>query len=317
MTENNTLAALLLGDPDDTGGATRVEQITLPSPLQPAHVTAALAKAGITAADFRTRVEAVTTGFASPYDAVIFSATIYGFSGRFIPVRIEDDEINPLTGEIPALEKPESVPEEITFTNPEELSAEGVNLIFTKRSVLDLNNTTDVDATSMLFTAAHVRKRDHHERFPDIIWGEDRIRLEEVRAEGAASREEGRASTKRSTVEAAEPSPRHKRLQRASEAPIADVMRRLGTSSDETGEKWHCPRPWRHSNGDRNPSMRIVDGRTRCYRCDPEWVDSLRLVMDALNHTPDEAAVWIESGDSFPALRDANGNLNFEGRELT
>jgi hypothetical protein len=36
-----------------------------------------------------------------------------------------------------------------------------------------------------------------------------------------------------------------------------------------------------------------MKGQVRCYRCDGERVDSLRLTMDVLGLSPDEAAAWL------------------------
>jgi hypothetical protein len=41
--------------------------------------------------------------------------------------------------------------------------------------------------------------------------------------------------------------------------------------------------------------MRVQKGVVRCYVCDPERVDSLRLVMNTLDATADEAATWLLS----------------------
>lgn len=83
---------------------------------------------------------------------------------------------------------------------------------------------------------------------------------------------------------------------------IVELPARPGTPEHETGalvptEVWHCPRPDRHNNGDQNPSARI-EARDehelfRCFRCDPERIGSLRLVMDTLSMTGAEAADWL------------------------
>lgn len=83
---------------------------------------------------------------------------------------------------------------------------------------------------------------------------------------------------------------------------IVEMPARPGTPEHEQGvtvptEVWHCPRPDRHTNGDANPSSRIITkGETalfQCFRCDTERVGSLRLVMDTLSKTGSEAANWL------------------------
>jgi hypothetical protein len=83
-------------------------------------------------------------------------------------------------------------------------------------------------------------------------------------------------------------------LERALDS-ISKTMVYLGASMDPETELWHCPRPQRHSNGDKNASMHVEENFTQCFRCDSEKIDSLRLVMDTLNFTPDEAADWLAS----------------------
>lgn len=83
---------------------------------------------------------------------------------------------------------------------------------------------------------------------------------------------------------------------------IIEMPAKAGTSEHEQGvtiptEVWHCPRPDRHTNGDANPSSRIVTKgehtQFQCFRCDPERVGSLRLVMDVQGKTGAEAANWL------------------------
>lgn len=83
---------------------------------------------------------------------------------------------------------------------------------------------------------------------------------------------------------------------------IIEMAAKPGTPEHAQGttiptEVWHCPRPDRHTHGDANPSSRIVTkGETtlfQCFRCDPERVGSLRLVMDTLGKTGAEAANWL------------------------
>jgi hypothetical protein len=71
-------------------------------------------------------------------------------------------------------------------------------------------------------------------------------------------------------------------------------MRILGATTPD-GVLWHCPRPDRHRNGDANASMRVDEQGARCFRCDPEKIDSLRLVADVRGISFDEAADWILS----------------------
>jgi hypothetical protein len=39
--------------------------------------------------------------------------------------------------------------------------------------------------------------------------------------------------------------------------------------------------------------MKINEEKVRCYRCDLEAIDAVRLIMDSLEITPDEASKII------------------------
>lgn len=297
-----TSVALLLGDPDDSGGAARVEELKLPTPVTAEGVVAQLTKSDISPSDVRARVELVMPPVVAATDAAVLYATFAGYVGRFMPVRLSDGDVNAHTPALTPPARPDEIAEQLTVTAETDLSDPQVH--YARRVALDVEGLTVRQSLQLLVTVAAVRRRPRHERLPDVAAGEgEPVRLEDARKLGAAHRSDRRKPSAGTLVEHRDPSPRLDRLQQAADAPIADVLRRLGATTDPTGEKWHCPRPDRHSNGDQNPSLKIVDARTRCFRCDPEWVDSLRLVIDTMDMTPDEAAAWIESGKALEPLR--------------
>lgn len=300
-TNDTTSVALLLGDPDDAGGAARVEELKLPTPVTPEGVVAQLAQSGISPSDVRARVELVMPPSVQAADAAILYATLAGFIGRFVPARLADGNVLPASAGNPG-PRPEEIADQLTVTAGTDLT--DLQVHYARRVTLDLEGAGPKDALELLVQVAAIRRRPRHDRLPDVSVAEgDPVRLEDARKAGVAHRGDRRKQAAGTLVELRVPSPRLERLQMAADAPIADVLRRLGATTDPTGEKWHCTRPDRHSNGDQNPSLKIVDAKTRCFRCDPEWVDSLRLVIDTLNMTPDEAAAWIESGEALQPLR--------------
>lgn len=301
-TPSETSVALLLGDPDGSGGAARVEELRLSSPATADAVVQQLARVNITPTDVRANVQLVLPPAVPAADAAVIVATLDGFMGRFVPVRAADGEVEPVEAPAETPRRPDVVEDEITIDADTDLSEPQVH--FARRARVNLDGLGTAAALSLVLSVAAARKRPLHERLPDLAVadGQDPVQLEDARRTGLAYRGDLRKPAASSTAEERDPSPRLQRLQRAAEAPIADVLRRLGATTDASGEKWHCSRPDRHNNGDRNPSLKIVDGRTRCFRCDPEWVDSLRLVVDTLQVTPDEAAVWIESGEARAPL---------------
>lgn len=164
------------------------------------------------------------------------------------------------------------------------------------------------DALAMFILIAALRRRAD-DRFPYLSTGTEPVPetkddprqgvdLELIRRTAAQYREELRAA--RPETEIVDPvpvSPRNRRLAEANAVEIGTVLRRLGSTPDADG-RWHCPRPDRHSNGDDNPSMKVYGhNRTRCQRCDAEKIGPLKLVIDVLGVTPDEAAAFILSSD--------------------
>ncbi|MCP4792348.1 MAG: hypothetical protein GY882_03300 [Actinomycetia bacterium] len=78
----------------------------------------------------------------------------------------------------------------------------------------------------------------------------------------------------------------------AAKVDIVDVLAMLKARQAGNGN-WHCPRPRRHNNGDATASAKVRDTKFRCFKCDGEDVDGLRLVMDVFAVAPWEAARWI------------------------
>lgn len=160
-------------------------------------------------------------------------------------------------------------------------------------------------AISLLLVVAGIRARGEMDRMPTLCRGDEPaspedgervgIDLEELRRTGTDLRRSLRFDDRNATVEQRDLSERQRNLLAAAALPIEETLARLGTSEDEASGLWHCPRPARHTHGDATASMRVVKGKAKCPRCDPERMDSLRLVMDVKACSPDEAADWLLS----------------------
>ncbi|MEV5709685.1 hypothetical protein [Actinoallomurus sp. NPDC052274] len=164
------------------------------------------------------------------------------------------------------------------------------------------------EALAMFVLVAALRRRAD-DRFPYLSTGTEPvpvskedpnqgIDLEAVRREAARFRQEFRAARKGAEVVPPVPvSARNRRLAEANAVDIRELLRRLGSSPDERG-LWYCPRPGRHSDGGQSPSVKVFgDNRARCHRCDPEKAGPVRLAVDVLDITPDEAANFILNSD--------------------
>lgn len=124
--------------------------------------------------------------------------------------------------------------------------------------------------------------------------------LEELRNAALTARRSVRSGERDALADFAQPTVRQAWLAAAAATPIEETLQRLGASHNPETDLWHCPRPSRHRNNDATASMKIQTDRdkttkVRCFRCDAERVDSLRLVMDALDLSVDEAARWLFS----------------------
>lgn len=119
------------------------------------------------------------------------------------------------------------------------------------------------------------------------------VDLEEVRKAGAALRRAKRVDDRSEVASPIDLSTRQRYLMQAASVSVEETLMRLDSHVNADTGFWRCSRPNRHRNGDANPSSHVEDNKVRCYRCDKEPLDSLRLVMDTLNITPDEAANWL------------------------
>ena len=177
-------------------------------------------------------------------------------------------------------------------------------LIRHARRVRFVPSESSSDTISQLLVIAGLRARDDIDRFPTLCDGSEPFDparpseeagtcLDALRRQALALRREQKTGVRDSVAPFEPPTSRNLRLDEAARTLITETMSRLGAVQNDTSGLWHCPRPERHSNGDQNPSMKAADDKTRCFRCDMEKIDSLRLVMDCLGCTADEAADWL------------------------
>lgn len=314
---------LHLGPPPQTS-ALRIADVTPSEPQTGQNladaVVQALARAGLGPEDFRARI-LLAVDSRDPMTAVLTYAAVVGLAGRYVDAMV-DGRVLPLA----KLAEQRSVPPDAGRPGEavEVLEADGAEegLLAHPASGLDPKTVSlfryawqvrltlsgePAEALARFVAVASVRRRGTAERFPLLVPGTQAasgsadVDADVVRRAGAALRRAHRLDNRREIVTPAEPTARMLRLRSAAAAPVAEVMLRLGSALDEAGERWRCPRPQRHTNGDRNPSMVQRDGnQVRCARCDIEPVDPLRLAMDVLGVSVDEAAAWIRSGAARP-----------------
>jgi hypothetical protein len=297
----------------------RVVDIT-PAEATSEAVGLALSAAALTASDFRARAVFIAD---ADRDVVLMTyAGLCGLAARRVDVLVEGKSIRASkvaesTAALVTDVRPKVIPPLLATGSQALPGVPFVSLLrqpstgevsvlrFARRVVLSPASDTYTSLVHLIVVSA-LRRRGQSDRFPaflpqgvaDVDLAVD---LEDIRRQGVEIRKGARPDTSGSLVEALEPTERQARLRDAAALSITTTLTRLGAAAGDDGELWHCPRPTRHTNGDANPSMRVTTtGRTRCYRCDAEQVDSLRLVMDTLTLTADEATDWLFSEASLP-----------------
>ena len=273
-------------------------------------VLATITAAGLTAADLRTRTLFIA-GTGPVERAVAVYSAVCGFAGRHLDVSDLDvvtdvrSIYDPLLFPVDA-PRPESVPERVLVSADDVLAGLDPQILphvhFAKKVVLGASVSVSTTLEALVMLSA-LRRRGPVEKFPlllpantDLPEGsleEACLDLDALRRGGAQLRRDRRIDDRGAIVERLEPTPRALRLAQAAARPLEDVLARLGSVRDDSTGFYRCPRPERHRNGDATPSARLTEQGFRCFRCDAEQVDALRLVMDARGLGPDAAAEWL------------------------
>ena len=304
--------------PDGISPQARFVELKVAAPT-PEAVLTALAATDLTPGDFRA--DAVCSLESDRDTAVLVYAALVGFAQRRLDLisggRIVDaGRIDSVSRGIADAGKPDPVPNQVqvgVVDNPNlhsilfasQLSAVDASAIRYSRRVRLAPAVEVSAAVTQFLVVAGLRARGTVDRFPYLVAGDEPaapadaqlqvpgVCLDTLRAAALDLRRKHRIGDRKCMVPAVEMDPRRKALEAGASVPIETAMRLLGARQNPDTGLWHCPRPQRHNNGDANASMRAMKGQVRCYRCDGERVDSLRLAMDVLGLSPDEAAAWL------------------------
>lgn len=290
-----------------------------PSAATPEAVLEALAASDLTPPDFRS--DAVVSLDCDPRTATLVYAAVLGFAQRRVDVVadgriIQAASVDRLARAVPDAGKPEPVPTQVQVgavahaeipsvlfsakVDPAQASA-----VRFARRVRFAPSGSASETLAQFLVLAGIRARGPLDRFPFLVVGDEPsppqdaplevagVCLDTLRAQAVSLRRSHRTGDRGAIVLPPDPSPRRDLLNAAGMVPIEDALALLGGRQNQETGLWHCPRPDRHTNGDANASMRTVKGLVRCYRCDGERVDALRLAMDVLGASPDAAARWL------------------------
>lgn len=175
-----------------------------------------------------------------------------------------------------------------------------VRVSFAKNLLISFSSISLTEIASCIIAVSSLRNRNSISRQPNLAISSDErdsdINLEHLRRIMQEYRRKRKLGNRDAVIAKSEISdPRLIQFQIASSYPVEEILQRLGTIQNPDTGMYHCTRPDRHTNGDRTPSTKVTDGKVQCLRCDGERLDSLRLVIDTLNLSPDEAVDWILS----------------------
>lgn len=277
---------------------------------------AALRSSGITPADVRSRVLVHISSDVDPLSAVCSYAAVCAYAARRLDLQIGEEDvldvaaIDTLSRSIPDVGRPAQGSELVQVGAPHPVLpsvvgsvgvAEAQLIRHAKRCRLVLFPEPGA-AIAQFVAVSALRARGDQDRFPLLVTSADLdidaesgiVDLDVLRRAAVDVRRQSRSDDRSALAPRGVISERSKDLLVAASLPVEDVMTALGSTTPGNGV-WHCPRPHRHTHGDAIPSMRVEASRARCFRCDPEWVDPVRLTADVKGCSFDEAAAWLTS----------------------
>jgi hypothetical protein len=291
----------------------------LSTPAEPAEgeipehpAVAAMRASALSAADVRSRILFFIDPNLDALRATCAYAALSAFCGRRVDASLgtERHEMHTLdvdARKLPDAGRPEVIPDlavigEGSADAPDDAvvtryaisgwTAEELSQIrWAKRVLLHLPSSP-LAAIDAFVRVSAVRARSDAERFPALALQGQVVEADEIRKGAAESRRSQRHDAGSTLAEKSALPAGARDLLAAATVPVEAVMLALGSTTPGEG-LWHCPRPKRHSNGDANASMRVERGKSRCFRCDAERVDVIRLVSDSRGWTASESAEWI------------------------
>jgi len=267
-------------------------------------ILAAITNSELSPADLRARTLLLVDEFADRAITSALYAALVGFAGRRLDFSTGAEPVSAALLHAAGTSaedqgRPEELVEHVSVGRSagsldptQALSVEDVTRIrYARRVTLEpVGSGVSTSLTQLVVTAA-IRVRNGADYFPTFSDSDGTlVELDGLRRAGSELRRSIRTDFRNAIAPNQLTSERQNRLIAASILPMEATLGFLGSTQSPDSGFWRCTRPDRHRNGDANPSMRVVDGKVRCFRCDTEPVDPLRLVIDTLNLSPDAAA---------------------------
>ncbi len=283
-------------------------------------VIASLENSPLKAADFRSEALFSIAAGTDRDIAVLAYAALIGFSGKRPDIAVGDlivsgEELDALGRSIPDAGAPDPVIYQVqvgsvmhptlkSVSFASSIAAIDASAVRYARRLRFAPATDAAQALTQLIVIAGMRAKGAVDRLPYLVNGDEPFDpaspleivgtcLDTLKGRANAVRRGRHGGNRTCVVDPAPDDMRLALLRTAASAPIDDALVWLGGRQNADTGLWHCPRPERHTNGDANASMRTAKGRVRCFRCDGERVDALRLTMDVKQLSPDDAAAWL------------------------
>jgi hypothetical protein len=274
-------------------------------------VIAALTASTLNSGDVRSRILFMIDPAVKPLAAVAAYASFTAFCGRRVDVSCgaervgisnADIELRNLAdaGKLQPLDLvvfgddavDSSLEAETTHRVSAELTPADISATRQAKAAIVFLPDSPLAAVALFAKVASLRSRNDLERFPIVSIAGEIIDTDELRKLAADARRSQRGEQTVQLAPKASLASRSRDMLAACAVPVEAVMVAIGSTTPGEG-LWHCPRPHRHANGDANASMKVERGKGRCFRCDSERVDAVRLVADSRSWTADEATEWI------------------------
>jgi hypothetical protein len=281
-------------------------------------VLRAVRDSGLSTSDLRNKAVFLTD--IDPTRAAATYAAICGFAGRRLDVAAEGktfrgQALDQLGRRLESTGRPKDPIRCAQYgaVHPDLVSLEGVVedpetvavLRFAKR-LRFVPSASTYETLAALVVIGGIRAKGTLDRLPFCVTGDEPVGddptapvgicLDSLKREGAGLKRAQRSDDRSAIADLdTDVSDRRRQIHQAADLPFARALEVVGARASKDPEMWHCPRPRNHANGDATASFKVVENSGHCPRCDVDPIDGLRLVVEVLGVSVDEAASLLQT----------------------
>lgn len=273
----------------------------------------AIRLSGLATADLRNRAVFLTD--LDPVRAAAVYAALCGFAGRRLDVAAEGKTfrgpaLDQFGRTLPSSDRPSEPVRCAQYggQHPELLSLTGlittpddVAVIRYAKRLRFVPSSSTFDTLTALVVIGGIRAKGSLDRLPFCVNGDEPVGenptdpaglcMDNLKRAGAGLKRSQRSDDRSAVVEPDNDiSQRRQTVQHAASLPFSTALQVINAQASSDPELWHCPRPRNHVNGDATASFRVDSYSGHCLRCDVDPIDGLRLVVEILGMSVDEAA---------------------------